>query len=150
MVRKIDKIVVHCSATREGAEFNISDIRAWHKRRGFADVGYHYVVRLNGDVERGRPLSVAGAHVKGYNRNSIGVCYIGGLDKQGKAKDTRTDAQKQALRALLTELKGCYPDAQILGHRDLSPDRDGDGIISPHEWIKDCPCFDAKDEYKDL
>ena len=95
-----------------------------------------------------RPLELAGAHVTGFNRESIGICYEGGCDVHGKAKDTRTQQQKDAIVALLRELVIHYPDAEICGHRDLSPDKDGDGVIEPQEWVKMCPCFDAKKEYK--
>lgn len=86
----------------------------------------------------------------GHNRHSIGVCYEGGLDEAGHPADTRTDAQRTALRQLLATLRRRYPQARIVGHRDLSPDRNGDGIISRGEWVKHCPCFDATREYADL
>lgn len=149
-MRKINKIVIHCSATHEGNNFNVDDIRRWHIQRGFNDVGYHYVILIDGTIQEGRPLYKPGAHVRGYNSNSIGICYIGGLDKNGKSKDTRTDAQKASLRYILTKLKASYPDAKIVGHRDLSPDKDGNGKIDRWEWLKDCPCFDVEPEYKDL
>ena len=128
-MRKIELIVVHCSATREGTDVTIDDIRQWHRKRGFRDVGYHFVVYRDGTVAKGRPLEQVGAHVKGYNRHSVGICYIGGLSAIGEIKDTRTDAQKVALRELLKDLKRRYPKARICGHRDLSPDRNGDGIF---------------------
>jgi N-acetyl-anhydromuramyl-L-alanine amidase AmpD len=149
-MRKIELIVVHCSATREGTDVTIDDIRQWHRKRGFRDVGYHFVVYRDGTVAKGRPLEQVGAHVKGYNRHSVGICYIGGLSAIGEIKDTRTDAQKVALRELLKDLKRRYPKARICGHRDLSPDRNGDGVISDFEWLKGCPSFDAEEEYADL
>ena len=149
-MRKIELIVVHCSATREGTDVTIDDIRQWHRKRGFRDVGYHFVVYRDGTVVEGRPLEQVGAHVKGYNRHSVGICYIGGLSAIGEIKDTRTDAQKVALRELLKDLKRRYPKARVCGHRDLSPDRNGDGIISDYEWLKGCPSFDAEEEYADL
>lgn len=147
---KIKYIVVHCSATKEGKNFKAADIERWHKERGFETIGYHYVVDLDGLIERGRPIRYQGAHVKGYNSVSIGVCYIGGLSKSGFSADTRTDEQKRWLKYLLCALKKKYPQAIIVGHRDLSPDVNGDGIIEKNEWLKDCPCFDAKEEYKNL
>lgn len=146
-MRKINLIVVHCSATKEGKDFDVNDIRRMHLQRGFVNVGYHFVIKLDGLIQNGRPISQVGAHVKGYNANSIGVCYIGGLDANGKPKDTRTVAQKAALIQLLRELKSRYPNARICGHRDLSPDKNHDGKITPNEWLKACPCFDAKKEY---
>lgn len=157
-MNKIDAIVVHCSATRAGQDIGKSEINRMHVARGFNCIGYNYVVRIDGTVETGRSLQIDGAHCnsKGfsgvsYNKHSIGICYIGGLDKSGIATDTRTDAQKKALRELIAKLVKEYPDIkEILGHRDTSPDLDGDGIVEPNEWIKMCPCFDAATEYKDL
>jgi N-acetylmuramoyl-L-alanine amidase len=119
-----------------------------HKARGFNSWAYHFYIRKSGQRVALRPLELAGAHVTGFNRDSIGICYEGGLDANGKATDTRTDLQKLALIAILRELVVHYPDAEICGHRDLSPDADGDGVIEPSEWIKMCPCFDARKEYK--
>lgn len=150
MMRKIDLIVVHCSATREGQDFTVEDIRQWHRKRGFRDVGYHFIIYREGSIVEGRPLWQVGAHVKGHNKNSIGICYIGGLSANGKAKDTRTEAQKVALESLLKSLKKRFANARICGHRDLSPDRNGDGVITKDEWLKECPCFDAETEYADL
>ena len=150
-MRKINKIILHCSATKEGQEVTIETIRKWHKARGFADVGYHYVIYPDGKRVTGRPVSKAGAHVTGQNSNSIGVCYIGGLDAIGKPKDTRTYEQKKELETLLQELIKEYGSIkEIAGHRDYSPDKNSNGIIEKHEWLKACPCFDAKDEYKHL
>lgn len=136
-MRKITEIIVHCSATPEGQNFTVEDIDRWHKQKGWQGIGYHYVIYLDGSVHKGRNEEVIGAHCLGHNAYSIGVCYIGGLDKWTKAhKDTRTKAQKQALIDLLKSLKEKYPDAIIYGHRDFSK--------------KDCPCFDAKNEYKNI
>lgn len=149
-MRRIDYIVIHCSATREGQYFDSTDIDLWHKNRGWKGIGYHYVITLDGQREEGRKEEEVGAHVYGHNKNSIGVCYIGGLDKSGKAKDTRTPEQIYALKVLLYELKIKYPDAEIVGHRDLSPDANGDGQVTREEWLKECPSFDAREEYKDI
>ena len=145
--RVITDIVVHCTASRPNCDYTADDIRRMHRRQGWADIGYHYVVRLDGKVEQGRDVDLVGAHVSGHNAHSIGVVYVGGLDKNGVAKDTRNDLQKSSLLSLLVDLRRLYPKARISGHRDFSPDKNGDGIISPCEWIKQCPCFDAKTEY---
>lgn len=150
-MRKIDLIVVHCASTPEGKDFTVSDIDRWHKQRGFRKIGYHWVVYRDGSIHAGRPESEVGAHVKGYNSHSIGVCYIGGLTSDGKkSKDTRTPKQKEALRKLLRSLKQKYPQAKIVGHRDLSPDTNHNGKVDKWEWLKDCPCFDAIPEYANL
>ena len=149
-MRKINKVIIHCSATPEGRDYTVADIDRWHRERGFNEIGYHYVVYRDGSVHAGRDVAKIGAHCKGQNADSIGICYIGGLDAGGKAKDTRTEAQKRALRVLVAKLVKEYPIKEILGHRDTSPDTDGDGVVEPHEWTKMCPCFDAKEEYKDL
>lgn len=151
----IDAIVIHCSATRAGQDVRAADIDKWHKERGFAMIGYNYVIDLDGTVEVGRPLSRDGAHCntagtsgKSYNRHSIGICYVGGLDKDGKPADTRTPEQKRALRDLVYKLMDEYPDiVEVIGHRDASPDRNRDGKITPNEWIKQCPCFSVRDEF---
>ena len=137
--RMINKIIIHCSATPEGKDYTVDDIRRWHKQQGWSDIGYHYVVYRNGDVVNGRDVDIQGAHCadNGGNINSIGICYIGGCARDGKTpKDTRTDAQKLALLNLLLDLKKLYPHAVILGHRDLD------------EHGKLCPSFDAKKEYR--
>lgn len=150
----IDSIVIHCSATREGQDVRAADIDKWHKERGFKMIGYNYVIDLDGTVEVGRPLTMDGAHCntaglsgKAYNKHSIGICYIGGLDKGGKPADTRTDAQKRSLSNLIYQLKIDYNIIDVLGHRDASPDKNGDGKITSNEWIKQCPCFDVRSEY---
>lgn len=150
-MRKINLIVVHCSATPEGRDVTAADINKMHIARGFKKIGYHYVIRLDGTVETGRKENEIGAHAKGYNANSIGVCYVGGLASDGKTpKDTRTPAQKSALKKLLHTLKQRYPDARIVGHRDLSPDTNHNGKVDKWEWIKACPCFDAIPEYANI
>lgn len=150
-MRNIKYIIVHCSATAEGKDFKEKDIDKWHRQRGFTCIGYHYVVDLDGKIEVGRPESQIGAHCKGYNSVSIGVCYVGGVAKDGKTpKDTRTAEQKDSLRRLLIELKRKYPNAVICGHRDMSHDKNHDGKIEQWEWMKACPSFDAKTEYKDI
>lgn len=135
-MRKITKIIVHCADTPEGRDDKAADIKRWHLARGFNDIGYHYVIDLDGTIEPGRDLEKAGAHTTGHNAESIGICYIGGADENMKPKDTRTEEQKTALRLLLKYLVQKYPGAKIYGHRDFSN--------------KSCPSFDAKTEYQEL
>lgn len=132
-MRNINLIIVHCSATPEGRNVAVADIDRWHRERGFDGIGYHYVVYIDGSVHEGRPLNKVGAHCKGHNAHSIGICYIGGVDLNGKPKDTRTLAQKDALVNLLMRLKRRFPKAAIRGHRDFA--------------AKACPSFDATKEY---
>lgn len=145
MPRKIDLVVIHCAATREGQVITVKDIDQMHRQRGFSGVGYHRFIRLDGTIERGRADEIPGAHVAGHNSYSIGICYAGGLDKDGKPKDTRTPAQKASMRKLVDEYLAKYPGAKVLGHRDLSPDLDRDGKVETHEWLKACPCFDVRE-----
>lgn len=134
--REIREIIIHCSATPEGRDVDAAEIRRWHVRdRGFADIGYHFVVRLDGRVEPGRRLDAAGAHCKGHNAHSIGVCYVGGLNLNFKPCDTRTPAQRGALKGLIDSLRRSFPQAKVYGHNDFAR--------------KACPCFDAKKEYGD-
>lgn len=151
----IDAIVIHCTATREGQDVRAADIDKMHKERGFAMIGYNYVIDLDGRIESGRPLSRDGAHCntagtsgRSYNKHSIGIVYVGGLDRNGNAKDTRTPAQKVALHNLVYLLMDEYPNIrEVIGHRDASPDKNGDGSITANEWIKQCPCFDVRAEF---
>lgn len=136
-------IVVHCSATAPHADVNAHHITAWHLKRGWATIGYHYVIRRDGTLETGRPEPTIGAHVAGHNATSLGVCLVGGVDAAGAPQFNYTPAQMRRLHALLADLHSRYPAARVLGHRDLSPDRNGDGAITPDEFIKACPCFDV-------
>lgn len=146
--RKITEIVVHCSATREGRDYTVEDLRRWHKQQGYSDVGYHYIVYRNGQLVQGRDVNIIGAHASGHNAHSIGICYIGGMNAENtQPEDTRTLRQKARLLSLLVDLRKLYPNARIIGHRDLSEDKNGDGIIDSSEWMKACPSFDAKSEY---
>lgn len=132
-MRKINEIIIHCSATPEGKDFTVSDIDRWHKQRGWKGIGYHYVIYRNGSVHPGRNETEIGAHCVGHNANSIGVCYIGGCAKDGKTpKDTRTPEQRSALRNLVNQLKSKYPNATVHGHREFA--------------AKSCPSFDVKTE----
>lgn len=135
-MRQITEIIVHCTATPEGREVSVREIDKWHKDAGSTCIGYHYVIHLDGKVEKGRDEGVIGAHTVGHNHCSIGVCYVGGCDKGMKPKDTRTAAQKAALLQLLRDLKKKYPTAQIYGHRNFA--------------AKACPSFDAKVEYANV
>lgn len=149
-MRKITELVLHCSATREGQHVTVADIDRWHRDRGFKKIGYHYVIYLDGSIHTGRDLEEVGAHVTGHNATTIGICYIGGLDAAGNPRDTRTPEQKAAIVYLLESLREKFPTARICGHRDFSPDKNGNGKIEPNEYIKACPCFDAAAEYKNL
>ena len=153
----IDKIVIHCAASTNGQALGSSKqsaaqvIDGWHAKRGFRrldyniskyngelrHIGYHYVIDTNGAVEPGRHELEMGAHVKGHNAHSIGICVVG--------TDQFTASQWEALAALVRDLKARYPQAHICGHRDLSPDIDGDGTVEPHEWLKICPGFTVAD-----
>jgi N-acetylmuramoyl-L-alanine amidase len=136
-LRKIDKLIIHCSATPEFKEFDVDDIRNWHVNGNkWSDVGYHFVIKIDGTIQIGRPINKIGSHVKGKNRSSIGVCYIGGMNRDmTEWIDTRTQEQKVALIALLKELKEKYTEAIVYGHNDFTDK-------------KVCPCFDAKQEYE--
>lgn len=147
-MREINLAVVHCSATPIKQHVNAAVIRGWHtdkiNGRGWSDIGYHFVILREGGLEIGRPLSRAGAHVKGHNDNSVGICLVGGLTENGQPENNFTDAQLTTLRALLAMLQFEHPDIEICGHRDLSPDIDGDGEVEEWEWLKSCPCFNVK------
>tara|TARA_B110000285_G_scaffold155701_1_gene173723 strand:- start:103 stop:528 length:426 start_codon:yes stop_codon:yes gene_type:complete len=132
-MRDIDKIIVHCTATREGAPVSLDTVRRWHLERGWSDIGYHYLILLDGTIERGRPEERQGAHVRSYNKNSIGVAYVGGLDRNLEPKDTRTQDQKDSLHNLLSNLMASYEDATLHGHNEFSN--------------KACPSFNVSKEY---
>lgn len=132
-MRQIEEIIIHCSATPEGRNVTVKDIDAWHRQRGFQCIGYHYVIYLDGSVHEGRKEELIGAHCSGHNGKSIGVCYIGGLDRNGKPKDTRTDEQKKSLTELIRTLKTRFPQASIHGHNEFAN--------------KACPCFDVRKEF---
>jgi|TARA_R110000803_G_scaffold169965_7_gene233023 N-acetylmuramoyl-L-alanine amidase len=142
MKRKIDKIIVHCSATRPSHDIDAKEIDRWHKKRGWSGIGYHFFIKRGGLIEIGRPIEKQGAHTKGLNKNSIGICYAGGVKEErgedGKwdADDNRTSEQIASLLTLLRLLKKIFPEATIHGHREFA--------------AKSCPCFDAAKEYKGL
>ena len=135
-MRAIHKIIIHCTATREGDYISVDTIRRWHLARGWSDIGYHYVIDLKGNINAGRPIELMGSHTRGENKYSIGIAYVGGVEADGKTpKDTRTKAQKDAIIRLVKKLKGCYPDVTIHGHNDFSK--------------KACPSYNVQNE-KDL
>ena len=131
-MRKITEIIIHCTATPEGRPVDVNTIRRWHRDRGWNDIGYHYVVMLDGTVEGGRLLQTPGGHCQGHNANSIGIAYVGGMTADGlRAKDTRTPAQRAALRRLVADLLQRFPRATVHGHREFA--------------AKACPSFDIAD-----
>ncbi|WP_163499830.1 N-acetylmuramoyl-L-alanine amidase [Helicobacter suis] len=132
----IKKIIIHCSATPEGQDFSAKDIDRWHKEKGWEGIGYHFVIKLDGTIESGRSLDCVGAHCRGHNSDSLGICYIGGLDKNYKPADTRTPEQKEALKSLCLKLLKENVAAKLYGHRDFEPK-------------KECPCFDVIEESED-
>ncbi len=146
MEREINYIIIHCSATKADRDFTAKDVDTAHRYRGFSSAGYHYYIRKNGAIEKMRPLEQPGAHCYGYNRNSIGVCYEGGLDANGAPADTRTEAQKESLCYVVGCLLDQFPGSRVVGHRDLSPDVNGNGRVEPIEWLKLCPCFEVRCE----
>lgn len=132
-MREIKNIIVHCSATAADMDIGVAQIRQWHLQKGWDDVGYHYVIRRNGQIETGRPEEIVGAHVQGYNSFSIGICLVGGVDADDKSKAefNYTRAQMNALDTLLQAMEEKYPNASVRGHRDFP------------NVNKACPCFDV-------
>lgn len=136
-MRKIERIIVHCSATPEGANIKTDTIRRWHvKGNKWKDIGYHYVVELDGKVGKGREEKTTGAHTKGKNSTSIGVCYVGGLDQEKRPKDTLRGVQLGSMEQLLMDLLTRYPDATLHGHNEFAS--------------KACPSFDVQDKFQKL
>ena len=136
-MRTIDKIILHCAATPEGRDVKTETIKSWHvKGRGWSDIGYHFVIELDGTIRNGRPVERSGAHTKGHNATSIGICYVGGMDKNKTPKDTRNEAQRQAMDELIQSLRDIYPTATIHGHNEFA--------------AKACPSFDVQKEYGHL
>lgn len=131
-MRKIDKIIIHCTATPPRMDIGVDEVRRWHKQRGWSDIGYHYLIRRDGAIEEGRPIDVIGAHCKGYNANSIGIVYVGGVAEDGKTpEDNRTYPQRMSLIRLILQLKAKYPNVAIHGHNEFS--------------YKACPSFDVQE-----
>ena len=146
-MRTINLIVVHCSATQGNRTLSPEALDLMHRRRGFNGVGYYFYIRKNDSTKTTREIERIGAHTKGHNLNSIGICYEGGLDCHGRPADTRTEWQIHSMHVLVLTLLRDYPGCRVCGHRDLSPDLNGNGEIEPEEWVKACPCFDAEEEW---
>ncbi len=136
--RPIKYIVVHCTATNPAYDFDAKDVDSWHRKIGWSEIGYNYLIKLDGTIQTGRDVNKVPSHVQGYNSNSIGISYVGGVNANQVAKDTRTPAQKKAMVELLKALRRLYPTAIIQGHRDFPKVK------------KACPSFDAKSEYKNI
>lgn len=147
-MRSIKRIFVHCTAGSQ--KQSVADLLAEFKRKGWRNPGYHVVITPDGKCHQLLDYEKVSNGVQGYNSTSINVAYMGGIDANGKAVDNRTEAQKASLVKLLKELRGHYPNAQILGHRDISPDTNHNGKVDSWERIKECPCFDAMIEYKGI
>lgn len=130
-MRDINKIIIHCSATKADSDIGAKEIDSWHKKQGFSSIGYHFVICRNGDIEAGRPVQEMGAHCKGQNANSIGICLIGGIDENGKSQNNFTDKQFQCLKLLVKKLQNEFPNSTIHGHYEFAN--------------KDCPCFNVKE-----
>jgi len=136
-MRLVKEIIIHCSATREEQQVSVDTIRDWHLAKGWNDIGYHFYIDLDGTINKGRDIDKIGAHCKGHNRNSIGICYCGGVESDGKTpKDTRTEVQKESLLHVLKTLKAMYQDAIIYSHNEFAN--------------KACPSFDATGEYENI
>lgn len=148
MSRQIKYIFVHCTAGPQTQ--TLADLQAEFRRKGWKNPGYHYVIFPDGRVVQLLDESKVANGVRGYNNVAVHVAYVGGIDAQSKAVDNRTAAQKTNLRIMLKMLHRRYPTARILGHRDISPDRNGNGRVDSWERIKECPCFDAIEEYRDV
>lgn len=132
-MRHIDEIIIHCTATKAGRGVTVGEIDRWHTARGFRGIGYHYVIYLDGTVVTGRNETQSGAHCKGHNAHSIGVCYVGGLDGRGKPSDTRTPEQRKSLSELVARLRTRFPEATVHGHCEFA--------------AKACPCFNVREEF---
>lgn len=147
-MREIKYIAVHCTAGNQTT--TVKELELEFKRKGWKNPGYHYVVTADGNIHQLLDTEKISNGVKGYNSVTVNIAYTGGIDAAGKPVDNRTDEQKTSLRQLMKLMRGKYPKAIIQGHRDFSPDLNHDGKIEKNEWIKQCPCFDAKEEYKDI
>lgn len=138
-MREIDKVILHCSATPPGRDITAADIRRWHmaKPRNWSDIGYHYVVRLDGTIESGRPIARQGAHTKGYNKDSIGICYVGGVGRNGTPKNTMTWLQRESIEQICKALRLVLnKPLQLHGHNEFS--------------AKACPSFEVAEEFEEL
>lgn len=133
-MREIDDIIIHCTATRKNKHYDVATIRKWHLANGWDDIGYHYVIYIDGSLHVGRPLDIDGAHAFGHNHGSIGICYVDGLNRQGRPANTLNKKQEQTLVTLITALRALFPSAGLHGHNDYSN--------------KECPCFDVSSWWK--
>jgi len=130
-MRDIDRVIVHCSATKPSMDVDAALIRKWHvEERSWSDIGYHFVIKRDGEIEQGRAIDVIGAHCRGHNTDSVGICLVGGLSDEGEPAENFLGVQYQSLYELLKSFRLIFPDVDIVGHRDLD-DR------------KDCPCFEV-------
>lgn len=129
-MREITQIIIHCSATKPNQDIGVKEIDAWHRKLGWSGIGYHFIICRNGETEIGRDLAKAGAHCRGQNKNSIGICLVGGIDENGKSQNNFTPAQFAALRELVQKLRADFPNASVHGHNEFA--------------AKDCPCFDVQ------
>ena len=152
---KPDKITIHCSASVPSDNYGFAQIDTIHKKRfgskyrcreTGAYCGYMWIIKTDGTIEKGRSELSIGIHVKGHNSNNIGICLVGGIDKNGTATNNFTEAQFDALHYLVADIISRYgiKIENVKGHRDYSPDLNGDGVITSNEYIKECPCFDVK------
>lgn len=147
-MRQIERIFIHCTAGNQNATVN--DLMREFKAKGWRNPGYGYLILANGAIHQLLPDSEISNGVRGYNSTSINVAYTGGIDGNGKAVDNRTEKQKKSLILLLKVLRKRYPKAKIMGHRDISPDKNRNGRVDTWERVKECPCFDAMAEYRDI
>ena len=136
-MRNLSRIIIHCSATREGQDVSVDTIRRWHEDRGWSDIGYHFVIGIDGTIHRGRDIDKIGAHTYRHNLDSIGVCYVGGLEEDGKTpKDTMTEMQEIAMLELIKSLRVTFGELRLNGHNEFA--------------AKACPSFDVQEKYKFL
>ena len=147
-MRTIKYIFVHCTASSQN--WGVKELSAEFKAKGWKDPGYHYVITADGALHQMLAIENVSNGVRGYNSVAINIAYVGGIDAKGKAIDNRTSAQKKALRTAIMQLHKKFPQAKIMGHRDISPDKNHNGKVDPYERIKECPCFDAMIEYSDI
>jgi N-acetylmuramoyl-L-alanine amidase len=140
--------VLHVSATKMSQDFGFERCKAYHLSKGWSDIGYHFYIEKDGTVFFGRPLERNGAHVRGFNSDTLGICCEGGLNEKGIPEDTMNELQKLSVEGLLLALKKGNSKMEVKGHRDYSPDLNNNGVIEPFEFSKACPCYDAKERFK--
>ena len=140
--------IMHVSATKMSQDFTFEDCKRSHKNKGWSDIGYHFYIEKDGEIHKGRSLTINGAHVRGFNTGTIGICTEGGLNEEGVPYDTMNELQRLSVEGLLLSLKEGNPKMKVAGHRDYSPDLNGNGKIESFEFSKACPCYDAKIRFK--